>query len=192
MTEAPALFRILAVCTGNVCRSPAIEMMMRTGLLGVTDIAIASAGTHAMVGKPVDPTMAELLTGGGLWVDGFEARQLHLGMLEKADLIVCATRDHRTEVVTMWPGAVRKTFTIREIERLAKAVPLDSMPAPDSVPPSERIRAAMPLLRLERGMHRAAAPEDDDVDDPYGRPIKHHQKALDQMLPGVEALLALT
>jgi protein-tyrosine phosphatase len=192
MTEPAPLFRILAVCTGNVCRSPAIEMMMRTGLLGVTDVAIASAGTHALVGKPVDPTMAGLLTEGGLWVDGFEARQIHARMLEKADLIVCATRDHRTEVVTMWPGAVRKTFTIREVERLAKAINPADMPEPDSVPPGERIRTALPLLRLERGLHRAADPADDDVDDPYGRPVKYHQKALDQMIPGVEALLGLT
>jgi protein-tyrosine phosphatase len=192
MTGARDPFRILAVSTGNVCRSPALEMMLRTGLTGVTDIAVASAGTQAAVGRTIEAATARLLKEGGLYITGFQPRQLHAGLLERADLVLCATRDHRAQVTAMLPSAVRKTFTLLEIGRIAPLIDPQNMPAPDSVAPGERIRAAMPLLRLERGMHRAAAPKDDDVDDPYGRPVKNHQKALDQMIPCVEALLALT
>jgi protein-tyrosine phosphatase len=185
-------FRILTVSTTNTCRSPAMEMLLRCGLRGVTDIAIASVGTAADVGKPLDPIMAGLLEEGGLLIEGFRARQVHVRLLERADLILCATRRHRTDVMTMSPSSVRKTFALREISRLAPAIDQQSMPRPDSVAPSERIRSAMPLLRLERGVRVAKRPEDDDVEDPTGRSLEYHQKALDQMIPGVEALLGLT
>ena len=43
-------FSILTVCTGNVCRSPAVERLLASKL-GPT-VSVASAGTHALVGHP--------------------------------------------------------------------------------------------------------------------------------------------
>jgi protein-tyrosine phosphatase len=190
--DAGALFRILVVSSANVCRSPAIEMMLRTGLRGVTDIAIASAGTQALTGSPVEQGMAALLHDDGLLIDGFQSRRLTAGLLERADLVVCAARSHRADAVALFPGAARTSFTLREIERLAAAIARENMPAADSVPPSDRIRTAMPLLRLERGLTSGSPSDDDDIEDPTGRSRLSHRRALQRMIPGVEALLSLT
>ena len=53
------LFSILAVCTGNVCRSPAVERLLASKL-GPT-VRVSSAGTHALVGHPISEPMAALL-----------------------------------------------------------------------------------------------------------------------------------
>ena len=52
-------FSILTVCTGNICRSPAVERLL-TRKLGPT-VSVSSAGTHALVGHPIAEPMASLL-----------------------------------------------------------------------------------------------------------------------------------
>ncbi|GAB3624535.1 hypothetical protein GCM10027418_26200 [Mariniluteicoccus endophyticus] len=42
------------VCTGNICRSPAGHLLLQR-YLG-DSVEVTSAGTHALVGQPVDPT----------------------------------------------------------------------------------------------------------------------------------------
>ncbi|GMA87571.1 hypothetical protein GCM10025868_28210 [Angustibacter aerolatus] len=55
--SAPA--RVLVVCTGNVCRSPLVERLLRQRL-GTDAVDVSSAGTQALVGEPMtDPAAAE-------------------------------------------------------------------------------------------------------------------------------------
>src|SRR5215204_3965961 len=78
------VFSILAVCTGNVCRSPAVERLLATKL-GPT-ITVSSAGTHALVGHPISEPMAMLLRNRGIDTLPFEARRLSEQMLREAGL----------------------------------------------------------------------------------------------------------
>ena len=61
---------VLTVCTGNTCRSPAVERLLaaRTGL------TVRSAGTHAEPGAQVSAPMARLLHDCGIATEGFAAR----------------------------------------------------------------------------------------------------------------------
>ena len=88
---------VLIVCTGNVCRSPYIEYRLRD-LLGERGPQIASAGTMALAGAPIDPSSGELLAGHGIDASGFVARQLTADMVREADLILTAAREHRADV----------------------------------------------------------------------------------------------
>ena len=110
------LFSILAVCTGNVCRSPAVERLLASKL-GPT-VTVSSAGTHALVGHPISDPMAALLLDSDVEPDSFAARRLSEPMLKEADLILSMTRAQRGLVVELWPPAVRRTFTLRELARL--------------------------------------------------------------------------
>ena len=66
--------RILMVCLGNICRSPAAEAALRSALAeaGLSDrVEVDSAGTGDWhVGKPPDPRMIEAATAGGLALAG--------------------------------------------------------------------------------------------------------------------------
>ena len=79
------MIRLLFICMGNICRSPAAEIICRRQVAeaGLSDqVEIDSAGTirhHA--GNPPDPRMAESLKRRGYQVSG-RARQIEPADLE--------------------------------------------------------------------------------------------------------------
>jgi len=164
-------FSILFVCTGNICRSPTAERMLRHALaerLGdnASIYDVSSAGTGALVDYPIQEHAAALLAEQGVDVDEFYARQLDAELLEHADLLLAMTREHRAAAATEAPATIRRLFTLREFARLASAAgELDP-----SLPPVERARALVEAAAGQRGMVRPGQPADDDVPDPYGRP----------------------
>ena len=113
-------FRVLVVCTGNICRSPAGERWLEA--LADDSVSVSSAGVAALVGADIDPAMADLMSAAGLSVDGFAARQLTPAMIRHADLVLTMTGSHRRWVVERVPAAVRKTYTLLELARIARLV----------------------------------------------------------------------
>src|SRR4029450_1035999 len=98
----------------------AVERLLASKL-GPT-VEVASAGTHALVGHPISEPMAALLRDSGIEDQPFEARRLSEEMLKETDLVLPLTRAQRSLVVELWPAAVRRTFTLRELARLLLCV----------------------------------------------------------------------
>jgi protein-tyrosine phosphatase len=158
-TDRP--YAILCVCTGNVCRSPAAELLL-TARLGPS-VAVASAGTLGLVGRPIEPPMAAHLAALGLETAGFTARRLTAADVGGADLVLGLTRGHRAEAVELAPAAVRRAFTLLEFARLLGQIRPDELPEASV---AHRIRTAVPLAAARRRM--VVGPVDaDDVVDPY-------------------------
>ena len=167
-------FRVLFVCTGNICRSPMAEHLMRDGLrarLGpdADHFVVASAGTFGLVDHPMEPFASDTLRDHHA-VDGsaFRAKALADFMVSGADLVLTATRDHRAAAVTLHPQAARRTFTIREFDRLLSTTTLADLPADLT----ERAPAVVAAAVAQRGLLRADKPGDDDITDPYRGPLK--------------------
>ncbi|TFB71830.1 hypothetical protein E3O06_11235 [Cryobacterium glaciale] len=113
---------ILIVCTGNICRSPLAEQVLRARLLAAgSGVTVASAGTQAVVGGAMTPEAAALALKLGSASTVHTPRQLTADMLAQADLVLTATRDHRRDVVTLFPKATRYTFTLNQFARLVDA-----------------------------------------------------------------------
>jgi protein-tyrosine phosphatase len=178
-------FSILTVCTGNVCRSPAVERLLATEL-GPT-VSVASAGTHALVGHPISEPMAMLLRNCGIDTLPFEARRLSEQMLREADLVLPLTRAQRSLVVELWPAAVRRTFTLREFARLLRWVDPAALPAGA---PADRLRAAIGLAAAERGRERASADED-DVIDPFRLSEEVYADSFAQITSAVDVIVGV-
>lgn len=165
-------FRVLHVCTGNICRSPMAEHLMRTGLqqrLGGAAGAfeIGSAGTWGHEGSPMESFALSTLA--GLQVDGsaFTARELVAEHVAGADLVLAATREHRAAAVVLQPRAARRTFTLREFDRLLSGVDVSLLPTGD---PVARAHALVLAAAGQRGIIRPDRPTDDDLVDPYQGP----------------------
>jgi protein-tyrosine phosphatase len=154
-------FRILTVCTGNICRSPVAERLLVNSL--GDKVAVSSAGVHAVVGAPIHPGMVALLEESGVPSGRFVARRLTSRDILGADLVLGLTREHRAYLVQEVPAAVRRSFTLLEFARLVTSPDLPSVP---STPVDVRLRA---LVRWA-ARHRAAPQvgDWDDVPDPYG------------------------
>ena len=166
------VFRVLHVCTGNICRSPMAEHLMRAGLrqrLGAEAdrFVIESAGTWGHTGSPMESYALSTLKTYGVDGQDFSARELIAEHVVAADLILGATREHRAAAVVLHPRAAARTFTLREFARLAGAVDPDTLPAGD---PVERARALVRAAAAQRGMVPPDRPRDDDLDDPYQAP----------------------
>lgn len=168
----PAAFTVLCVCTGNICRSPVVERLFAAGLkarLGQapTDLVVRSAGTWGLEGSEMEPFAASALRALGGDDAGFRARELAPEMVIDAQLVLCATREHRAAAVSMVPRAAARTFTVREFDRLCSAVEHAELP-PGPLP--ERAVALVRAVAARRGLIRPESPAEDDLPDPIGAP----------------------
>lgn len=101
--------RILVVCTGNICRSPVAEALLKRAL---PDKQISSAGLGAVVGEGVEPKARALAERAGLDVSRHIGRQLTPQMLSKADLVLVMSEGQRQAVGRMAPEAMGKTMRL--------------------------------------------------------------------------------
>lgn len=98
--------RILTVCTGNICRSPAAAVMLREAVrsedLG-EDVEVGSAGTSwDAEGLPMDErTMFALEKAGYRQPFEHTARTVHLSELATWDLVLAMTAQHRQNLLRM-------------------------------------------------------------------------------------------
>lgn len=177
--------RVLVVCTGNVCRSPAVELLLRSRLGGTAGIDVTSAGVDALVGEPVAGPMARLLTAAGVDPGRFTARQLEVSDIRAADLVLTMTTAQRRSVVTLLPSAVRRTFTLVEFAAIAEL----AAPPDGGGGPAERAAAIVAAAPRARALRGPAG--DDDVEDPYRRSDEVFQRVFDVVDGAVARVVAV-
>jgi protein-tyrosine phosphatase len=192
------------VCRANVARSPLAAALLAEALAG-TGIEVASAGVQATLGAPPARGSVELAARRGLNLTAHASQPVSAGLVSDATLVVTMSEAHRDICAHLAPGVSARTFTLRELDRLASAAdappgeaptdpaaaaaerPTDPDPAaadtdltaPD-VPAPERLR------RLVEAAHRArpwASPpqEQEDIPDPMGRDWEHWFALADEL-----------
>ncbi|WP_377274088.1 protein-tyrosine-phosphatase [Peterkaempfera sp. SMS 1(5)a] len=193
-------FRILFVCTGNICRSPIAERLTRHELaarLGdraAAQILVESAGTWGHEGAPMEAHAATVLGEYGADPGGFAGRELLDEHVIGADLVLTATLDHRAQVISMGHAAGLRTFTLKEFTRLVRTI--DPATLPDTLQGAsvaDRARALVRAAAALRGWLLASPPEADEVDDPYGAPISMFRNCGEEIFHALDPVVtALT
>lgn len=184
------MFSVLSVCTGNICRSPVAELLLARSLGPLGDVRIESAGTGALVGSGVPDQAQRLAASRGIDASAHRARQIDNDMIRGADLIVAMAREHRRLIVESLPAAMRRTFTLRELARIAEFVePRLEQAVIDSgaTNAADGMRAAVGLAAALRGtVEPPASPEEFDVVDPYRRSDETYERSFVELAPAAD------
>jgi len=104
---------ILFVCTGNICRSPMAEGLLRHMTARRGDVRVASAGLGAMDGQRPSLHAVEALAREGIDISGHRSQPVSAALLQRADFVFTMTRDHRDMLLLLFPEAGAKIRLLR-------------------------------------------------------------------------------
>ena len=158
---------VLVVCTGNVCRSPIAEGLLRAALearLGDRAPTVASAGTMGWQGSGADPASIQAAAERGVDISTHRAREIAPHEVRSADLVIAMAREHAEALADLAPGS---TFTLKELVRL-----LEALPSPGPGDPDALLRARVADADQLRRSGFEGNPYDEDVADPLGMPLE--------------------
>ncbi len=184
-----ATFTVLTVCTGNICRSPAMERLLVQLFRDEPDIEVISGGTYAHDGEDMQEPMKRRVAEYGADVDDFEAQQVTPSAIKGADLILSATRVHIEDMAAEVPDARARMFTMPEFGRLLRTLDradLDGAAGQDTTA-AQTLAALVPQVDQARRSVGAATREDDVV-DPYMLPESVYDTSFGQIRESVEVL----
>jgi protein-tyrosine-phosphatase len=94
---------VLLVCTGNICRSPLAEALLRRAAAerGLDDVEVSSAGTGAWDGAPASEGAYLVALEHNLDLSAHRARLLTREIVDSADLILTMARHHGPRVAEL-------------------------------------------------------------------------------------------
>lgn len=176
-------FSVLFVCTGNICRSPAAELLFRARA-GSAPVDAASAGTSGLSGHDVDLPTAMVLRDMGVDPSHHAARRLAGRMITEADLVLTAAAAHRSSVVQLEPLTFRRTFTMREFARLGR-----DLPAADRPSSVDELHHRVAAIAARRGIVEPAPPGGDDIADPFGAGMDAARLAVASVSEAVDGVI---
>lgn len=108
------MYSIVYVCTGNTCRSPMAEGILRTLLsqAGIEDVDVSSAGIGTLDGYPATQHAVEISRRHQIDISGHHSTRMTERIFREADLVFALAENHY-EALKKMPGADQKLFMVK-------------------------------------------------------------------------------
>jgi len=156
---------ILLVCTGNTCRSSMAERIFKAELEKekklIEEFSVASAGISAYEGEPASRNAVRVMR--DLWnldIDDHKAKLLKKEHVDEAFLILTMTKSHKHAILTLFPEAKNKIFTLKEFA----------------------YGTTMPTDAYGTGFNP-------DIRDPYGMPVEVYKKCAMEIKDAIDKVI---
>ncbi len=166
------------VCTGNICRSPAMHYLAAREWAEAADVT--SAGTHAETGMDATPQMRRAAAAYDLTFPRHRPTQLTADMVARADLVLVATERHAQWIAGEMGGLPEHVFGLKQAAELAQRAD-----APGGASGAERLRLAAAALSAEHGREPAPLRS---LDDPWARDQATYDRVMGEIVEAVSAL----
>lgn len=110
--------KIIFVCTGNTCRSPMAEMLLKDALerAKLKGFCVSSAGIAARTGDAINPKSSYVLAEHGIIAVDFNSTLLDERELKDAFAVVCMTEQHKDILLDMRWHALKTAGEIGDEE----------------------------------------------------------------------------
>lgn len=111
--------KIMFVCTGNTCRSPMAEYLLKHLLktAEITDVKVTSAGLSACETDSINPKSVVALKGEGIIVRRFKPKRATEDLVRKQNAVICMTEAHKKYFV-----GFNNVYTIDELTGVGEIV----------------------------------------------------------------------
>lgn len=167
--------RVLFVCTANICRSPAAEVLARAQF-GEDGRAFRSAG-FLIPDQPCPDHMITSLAELGVDASQHRSYRLNEASLTAADIVLTMEGKHVQDATLIAPDTFQKIFPLKQAAAILSEWP--RVPLSDFL--AEANQARDPRQYLDNRW---------DVSDPYGGKLKGYKKAVKEIRSLVDGTLS--
>lgn len=166
------------VCTGNICRSPAMHYWSQSRWESAA--LVSSAGIYAEVGLDATSQTRRAAERYGLAMPRHRPTQLDRDVVNGADLVLVATDQHARWIVRELGQQPSHVFGLHEAADLAEFAP-----APTGDSSADRLRGASAVLDRQRTTTPLPRRS---LDDPWGLDQATHDRVMDEIVDAIDIL----
>ncbi len=183
--EKQEIKKILFVCTGNTCRSPMAEGILKHLLdkKGAGDnFVVSSAGLMTAEGLPPSEFAVEVLKERGIDISSHRSKQITQDMIKDNDLILGMTLDHKQQLRFFYNALNSYMYgelVSKEAYDLSKELEEKSKELKMPYNPSDEISSLIDRLRIY------------EVNDPFGKDKSAYQEVAEQLFEYAEVFVDL-